>query len=126
MKNDKQNLINDAAEAVERFGEDELEEFAKKRALLKTFHDLKHGDLVEVAYRGFGMGGPSGEFRQYKVGRRRYSKKHGVERVALLKVGGPKPVRGLCAIALLRRGENVSLAEGDMGTVLIGVRAISS
>ena len=91
----------------------------------RVFDRLKSGQTVQVAVKSV-MGRSSlfdGSFHEFKVGRRSHSKKYGVTSLAIHPVGESKPRGRGAQIKLMKRSNgNVSVAIGNMGATLKGLK----
>jgi len=87
------------------------------------FDALRPGQSVYVAVKSvMGMSDVlNGKPMEWKVGRRSVSKKYGVETIPLLPLDGSKPHK-MNQILLLKRGEKVSAALGNMWMELVSLK----
>jgi hypothetical protein len=91
--------------------------------LSEIFDSLKPKETILVAMKSvMGMSRVTdGNYHEWKVGRRSYSKKYGVTTITLLPMDGSKPNK-FNRFALRKRRDKVSASHGDMGVMLIGVK----
>ena len=91
----------------------------KREEYARVFDQLKSKQTLWVSYSAV-MGTASKAFRPYTVGRRSHSKKYNVTSITLLPPGVKKQGRFM-KTQLRKRGEQVSIALGDMGAQLLGL-----
>lgn len=84
-------------------------------SIVQTFNSLKPNQRVRITSQG-----PmeSMNHATLRVGRRSYSKKYGVEKLPLINPRNPNGVRYF----LYKRGEDVTLAHGDMAACLVDIQ----